>query len=593
MIRFVSHLQSKEKTMMDRQKWMVGIILTVITLFVTGCVGANPPTADTAAAPAAESTTAPAQEAAASAEPWYNPDDLGEPWYNICEDTPPQQGGEITSNQAAEALAGGANWFSYAAKDQYLWNQLFDQDVDGETIHPDLATDWTASDDGLVYTFNLRNDVKFHDGAPLTANDVKWTVEAFLHPESAIPFGRTLSLDAIKGAEEFIAGSAEEVEGVKVVDDFTVEITLAHPQSNFLDKVRGLNIHPKHILEGIAYKDLLTSEYAKTKPIGTGPFKLGEYVPEQYYILEANEEYYAGRPYLDRIIMRIGLRGATAIAALEADEIQVAGTVTPDDYIRLKDNPAIAMVGGALGGGLSVFPNLTKAPFDDLRVREAFMYALDREAIVDAYYNGGELAQVLHSNLTGPLASPNIKKFEYDPEKAKALLAEAGWDPDYEVQFLSYYQSDFDKRVQAAMQQYWADAGIKVNLVYLDGPTWVQRVYADLDFDLSYGCCGWVDPAALSEVSCKTFYPAGYNVSHYCNEEFDGLVDQATTEADVAKRQALFNQAEEMFVSDLGYMTMFWPLRYHAVSSQVCGYNNHQISEPWTEMYPDKWYLAQ
>ena len=588
---------------MNQQKLVRVIALIVITLLVAGCVGAAPPTANTEAAPAAEApaaeapaaeaTTAPAEEAAAPAEPWYNPDDLGESWYNICEASPPQQGGTITSSEAASALAGGANWFSYAAKDQYLWSQLFDKDVDGETIHPDLATDWTASDDGLVYTFNLRQDVKFSDGVQLTANDVKWTVQAFLHADSAIPFGRTLSLDAIKGAEEFIAGSAQEVEGVKALDDFTVEFTLAHPQSNFLDKVRGLNIHPKHLLEGIAYKDLLTSEYAKTTPIGSGPFKLGEFVPEQYYILEANENYYAGRPFLDQIIMRIGLTGATKIAALEADEVQIAGAVTPDDYIRLKENPNIALVGGALGGGLSVFPNLTRPPFDNLKVREAFMHALDREAIVDAYYNGGELAQVLHSDLVGPLASPNIKKFEYDPEKAKALLAEAGWDADYEVQFLSYYQSDFDKRVQAAMQQYWADAGIKVNLVYLDGPTWVQRVYADLDFDLSYGCCGWTDPAALSEVSCDSFYPAGYNASHYCNPEFDELVKTATAEPDAAKRTAMFNQAEEMFVADLGYMTMFWPLRYHAISKNVCGYNNHQISEPWTEMYPNKWYLGQ
>jgi peptide/nickel transport system substrate-binding protein len=221
------------------------------------------------------------------------------------------------------------------------------------------------------------------------------------------------------------------------------------------------------------------------------------------------------------------------------------------------------------------------------------MYALDREAIVQAYYNGGELAQVLHSNLTGPLASPNVKKFEYDPELAKQLLAEAGWDPDYEVQFLSYYESDFDKRVQAAMQQYWSDVGIKVNLVYMDGATWVQRVYADQDFDLSYGCCGWTDPAALIEASCDQIYPAGYNAPAYCNEEFDELVRQATIEPDPAARLEMFHEAEEMLVADLGYMPMFWPLRFHAISSQVCGYNNHQISEPWTEMYPNKWYLAE
>ncbi len=578
---------------MHRYQGLRWFAFVLVLFFVSACVGNGIAPASAPAASSAATATAPAQTAAAATgKEWYKPEDLGKTWYNICEDTPPKQGGTVTSNQAAEALAGGANWFSYAAKDQYIWNQLLDEDVDGQTIHPDLATSWDVSKDGLVYTFHLRNDVKFTDGVQLTANDVKWTMEAFLHPDSGIPFGRILSLDSIKGAEDFIAKKAQAVEGIKVVDDYTLEITLAHPQSNFLDKVRGVNIHPKHILEKIPYKELLTSEYAKTKPIGSGPFKLGEYVPDQYYVLEANDNYYAGRPYLDKIIMRIGLAGATAVAALEAGEIQVAGTVTADDYGRLKEKPEIALVGGALGGGLSVFPNLGKAPFNDLKVRQALMYALDRDAMVKAYYQDGQLAQVLNSNLTGPLASPNVEKFTYNPDKAKQLLAEAKWDPNYEVQFLSYYQSDFDKRVQAAMQQYWADVGVKVNLVYLDGPTWVQRVYADKNFDLSYGCCGWVDPAAMSEVSCEQFYPAGYNVSLYCNKEFDALVKQATVEPDQAKRTEMFHKAEEMFVSDLGYMTMFWPLRFHAISKKLCGYNNHQISEPWTEMYPNKWYLA-
>ncbi|CAN5861490.1 hypothetical protein BH10CHL1_BH10CHL1_46870 [soil metagenome] len=577
---------------MHRNQWLKFLAFTLVTLFVAGCVGAGTAPAAAPTAQSTEKATEPAQAAAATAKDWFKPEDLDKTWYNICPDTPPTQGGTITSNQAADALAGGANWFSFAAKDQYIWNQLIDEDVDGQTIHPDLATSWETSQDGLVYTFHLRNDVKFTDGVQLTANDVKWTMEAFLHPDSGIPFGRILSLDAIKGAEDFIAKKAEAVEGIKVVDDYTLEITLAHPQSNFLDKVRGVNIHPKHILEKIAYKDLLTSEYAKTKPVGSGPFKLGEYVPDQYYVLEANEDYYAGRPYLDKIIMRIGLSGATAVAALEAGEIQIAGTVTADDYGRLKEKPDIALVGGALGGGLSVFPNLTKAPFNDLKVRQALMYAIDREAIVKAYYQDGQLAQVLNSNLTGPQASPNVEKFEYNPDKAKQLLADAKWDPNYEVQFLSYYQSDFDKRIPAAMQQYWADVGVKVNLVYLDGATWVQRVYADKNFDLSYGCCGWVDPAALSEVSCEQFYPAGYNTSLYCNKTFDDLVKQATIEPDQAKRTEMFHKAEETFVSDLGYMTMFWPLRFHAISKKLCGYNNHQISEPWTEMYPNKWYLA-
>jgi peptide/nickel transport system substrate-binding protein len=569
------------------------IAIALVALLIAACAGGGQSPAEVPAAPAeAETSTEPATTTTTSGDLWYDPADLDATWYHICTDDAPSAGGTITSNQAAPALAGGGNWFSYSVKDQYMWNQLMDMDVNGETIHPDLATSWDVSEDGLVYTFNLRDDVRFHDGVQLTAHDVKWTMEAFLHPDSGIPFAGLLNLDAIAGADAFAAGEADSVEGINVVDDFTLEITLAQPHSSFLAMVRGLNIHPAHILESIPYDELLASEYATTAPIGSGPYKLGEYVPEQYYILEANEDYYAGRPYLDRIIMRIGLTGSTAIAALEADEIQHAGTVTPDDFMRLRDNPNFAFVGGALGGGLTVYPNLTRPPFDDLRVREAFMYALDREAIVQAYYDGGQLAQVLHSSLTGPASSPNIKTFEYNPELARQLLDEAGWDSDYVVQFLSYYQSDFDRRVQSAMQQYWGDAGIQVDIVYMDGPTFVQRVYHDVDFDLSYGCCGWTEPAALAEAACTQVFPAGYNVSHYCNEEFDSLVQQATVEPDPDRRIELFNQAEEIFISELGYMPMFWPLRYHAISSNVCGFNNRQISEPWTEMYPNRWYLG-
>lgn len=572
---------------MQRHKFFALVALALLALVAAACAGAAPATT----APAAEPTAAPTTAPTTTGELWYNPEDVGETWYNICTDKPPVYGGTLTSNQAASALAGGANWFSYAAKDQYLWNQLFDLDVDGETIHPDLATSWDVSADGLVYTFHLRNDVKFHDGVQLTANDVAFTFKIFLHPDSAIPFGRILALDNILGAEEFIAGEAEEIEGIKVLDDFTLEVTLAHPVSNFLDKVRGVNIHPKHLLENIPYAELITSEYAKTKPVGSGPFKMGEYVPEQYYILEANEDYYAGRPYLDRIIFRIGLSGATALAALEAGEIQVASTSAAADYMRLKENPNIALVGGPLGGGLTIWPNLEREQWQDVRVRTAIAMAVDRQAIIDAYY--GEYAQVLPTYLVGPQVNPDLEAIPYDPDQAKQLLNDAGWDWDYEIQFLSYYQSDFDKRVQSALQQAWQDIGLKVNIQYMDGPTWVDSVYNRYEFDLGYGCCGWVDPAAMAEAGCDQFFPAGYNVSRYCNQEFDDLVKQGYSEPDAAKRTELFNQAQAIFHEAQAYIPMFWPLRFHAVSANLCGYQNHQISEPWTEMYPNKWYLAQ
>ena len=125
------------------------------------------------------------------AEPWYDQADVDSTTIHICTDSPPKQGGEIVVAGAAGAMTGG-NWFTFSARDDYLWSQLIDRDTDAVTIHPDLATSWDVSDDGLTYTFHLRDDVRFHDGEQLTAEDVKFSLEMFFHPDTGASHGRTL-----------------------------------------------------------------------------------------------------------------------------------------------------------------------------------------------------------------------------------------------------------------------------------------------------------------------------------------------------------------------------------------------------------------
>ena len=564
--------------------------LTVFLILLLGLLAA-------CAAPAATETGAMAEEeaeeemAAEPAEPWYDEADVDSDHIHVCTDSPPKYGGEVVVAGAAGAMT-GSNWFIFSARDDYLFSQLIDRDTDAVSIHPDVATSWDVSADGLTYTFNLRDDVRFHDGEQLTAEDVKYSLEMFFHPDTGASHGRTSGLDQLAGAAEFEAGDADEITGIKVLDDFTLELNLVAPRSSVLSNMAAFNIWPKHLLEGIAFADLGETEYAVRNPVGSGPFTMGDFEPDQFYILKANEDYYAGRPYLDQIIFRIGLSGATAFAALENGEIHMAGRVTAVEYERYKDDPNIVLLGGQLGGGMTVWANHNRPLWQDARVRQALLHALDREAMAEAYY--GELAEVLHLRLTNPeFVSPNITKYDYDPDKARALLEEAGWDSELEVSFVTYYQDDQNKRIHAAMQQYWNDVGIKVDLVYLDGPAWVARVYDNDDFDMSYGCCGWFNPDQLRlSLGCDRSWPAGRNVGHYCNEEFDALAEAAMSEPDPAKRKEMLYKATEIITAEAGEIPVFWPTRFSAFSASVCNNINRQLDEPFAERYPANWYLA-
>ncbi|MCY3897266.1 MAG: ABC transporter substrate-binding protein [Caldilineaceae bacterium] len=565
--------------------------LTVFLILLLGLLAA-------CAAPAATETGAMAEEeaeaeeemAAEPTEPWYDEADVDSTTIHICTDSPPKYGGEIVVAGGAGAMR-GSSWFQ-AAHEDYIFSQLVDRDTDAVTIHPDVATSWDISDDGLTYTFHLRDDVRFHDGEQLTAEDVKFSLEMFFHPDVGASHGRTSGIDQLVGAAEFESGEADNIVGIKVLDDFTVELNLVRPRSSVLSNIAAFNIWPSHLIKGTPFAELENTEYSVRNPIGSGPFTMGEYEPDQFYILEANEDYYAGRPYLDRIIFRLGLGGATAFAALENGEVHMAGRVTAVEYERYKDDPSIVLLGGRLGGGMTVWPNHNRPEFQDARVRQALLHALDREAMAEAYY--GELADVLHLRLTNPeFVSPNITKYDYNPDRARELLAEAGWDSDKEISFVTYYQDDQNKRIHAAMQQFWAEVGVKVDLVYLDGPSWVARVYDNDDFDLSYGCCGWFNPDQLRlSLGCDRNWPAGRNVGHYCNEEFDQLSEGAMSEPDPAKRKEMLYKATEIITAEAGEIPVFWPTRFSAFSADVCNNVYRQLDEPFAERYPATWYLA-
>lgn len=575
--------------MNGRLRYFPLMLLALALWLVAAC--AQPAETGSGAPPPADAPQ-PTQEAAATTEMSVSTD---RPWINLCE-SEPQAGGSITLAIADDAMV-GRNWLARGSTNEsFIFSQLVDLSIeDAETFEPDVASSWEISEDGLTYVYHLRDDVLWHDGEQLTAEDVKWTIEMVSHPDSGVTIRTVLPLDAIAGYEAFVQGEADEITGVQVLDDYTVQITLSAPRADFFYGMGGMNLYPKHIWEGIPFAEMTTSPYAREQVVGSGPFKMGEFVPDQYYILEAFDDYYKGRPYLDQLIFRIGLTSvASWMPGLESGEIQVGNMINGLDRERVEANDALTVVGAPLPGAMSIWPNHRNFP--DKRVLQALMYAIDREAITQGVYGPGQALPYDYDNVdpNHNWISPNINDYPYDVEKAKALLAEAGWDPNRELEFITYYQTELDRNVVAAMQQFWAEAGIKVNVAHMDAPSWAARVYEEPDYDLAYGCCGISVPFEYARYSCANVPPNGLNVSAYCNEEVDRLVQEAMVEPNAEARKQLWYRISEITNEEMLHLTLFQQDRRHAISKNVCNYQFRQWSNiVWPERNPHTWYLGQ
>lgn len=570
----------------------IGIIV-LLSLFVAGCTSLVPTESEPVAEAPSAATTAPAEEAASEAAAVGGEIDA-DPWVNQCEGDP-VDGGTLTL-AFADAAMQGENWLSRSSTNEsFVFSQLVDLDIATLEIVPDVAERWEISEDGLIYTYYLRKDVLWHDGEQLMADDIKWTIEMFWHPDTNIPTRTTLPLFNIAGTDEFASGEADEITGVKVIDDYTVEITLKEPRADFFYGMGGLNLFPKHVWETIPFAEMRESEFAREKIIGSGPFKMAEFEPDQYYILDAFDDYYLGRPHLDRLIFRIGLDAvASWMPGLEAGEIQVGNMVNGLDRERVEENSDLTVVGAPLPGAMAIWPNHTR--LTDKRILQALIYAIDRTAIAEGIYGPGQALPYEYVNIdpNHDWISPDIPMYPYDLEKAKALLAEAGWDPNQELKLITYYQSELDRSVVAAMQQYWADAGIKVAVEHMDGPTFVARFYENPDFDLGYGCCGVALPFEYPRYSCTNMPPQGFNGSQYCNEEVDEMVSASLIEPDAAKRQELWYEISKITNDEVLHMTLYQQDRRHAISKQVCNYQFRQWTNiVWPERSPHTWWLAE
>lgn len=439
----------------------------------------------------------------------------------------------------------------------------------------DLA-DYEVSDDFSSFTFTLKDGVTFSDGEPLTTADVEFTLMSALNPASAAYWQGRLA--AIRGASAFIDGTADTVEGIEVVDEKTITLNLENPDTAFLITLAdftGLGILPKHVLESVPADQLINDRFNLEPSVGAGPYKFVQYATDQYLEMDANEEWVDGAPAVKKIFLRI-VQPDVALAEMEKGTLDLAG-ISLDDIERVEAIETLSVISVPSPSLDSISVNNDRPYFQDKRVRQAMMHAIDRKTIVEQMYKG--MAVVRNSPIFGPdwMGVPEgLNEYEYDPEKATQLLTDAGWDPNQEVEmmYVPGSSSTFDNMVPVIQSQ-WEQVGIKCKLLQLDGTELNQKLVVEPDYDLYIGGGGVY--AADPSICAKYYYsanvaPAGANNTRFVNEDADALFEKGRVTADQEERVGVYTELAKLLNDECPSIYLWSPDTHFAVSNRLQGF---------------------
>ena len=413
--------------------------------------------------------------------------------------------------------------------------------MDPRTIEPDLAEKWTTSPDGKVWTFQIRKGVMFHgDHGELTAEDVVFSIQRAMNPKTSA-----------------FTSEFAEVKSVEAIDPATVKITLAEPVPFFLGRLS--NYHAGMIVSKKAAEKL--GDKFMTNPIGTGPFMFEEYKSKQYVSLTANKRYFRGAPKIDKIIYRYIPSTSSRELAFRSGEIDLFYGDRDQRWVeRMRTNKDTVVDVFGPGEHRSLHFNMTIKPFDDIRVRRAVAYAINRDEIVQ--FLGKDVAEpawsVVPNGYLGHTLE-GIPKYDYNPEKAKALLKEAGYPDGFTTKVLITNIESLLKPMQIIQEQL-RRVGIKIELEVLEHATWHAQIRKNLSPMVLYGAARF--PVADSYLT--EFYhsrsivgepKAVTNFSH--TKAADKEIDGARIEANPQKQLELWKEAQQKIMTECAAIPVF------------------------------------
>ena len=450
-----------------------------------------------------------------------------------------------------------------------IFNGLARADERGN-LKPDLARSWEISPDGLVYTFTLRSDVTWSDGAPFSAADVVYTIQ-------------TIQSSDYRGLSDIAA--LWRTVAITEINPTTVRMQLSEPFAPFLDYAT-IGMLPSHLLQDVSAADLPTAQFSR-QPIGTGPFVLDELTTERA-ILSPNPRYYGQRPFLGSLQLLFYPNHESVLAAYERGETEGVAQVTPELLERARALPKLDLQSAQLAGMTLVFFNNSKAQFQDKTVRQALLYGMNRQAIIDNILQGQGIPG------SGPIL-PNSwafdetqQKYPYDPQRAAELLERAGWKDVNDdgvrekggdrLAFTLATNTDDPTRARIAQQlaDDWKKIGADVDVEFVPAPALVQEYLRPRQFDaVLFGVTQLpADPDPYSlwhSTQTPDKSEAGQNYSGWENPEADDLLQEARRTTDLARRTELYHQFQMLFMQDVPAVILYYPVYTYGIDQRLHG----------------------
>lgn len=439
-------------------------------------------------------------------------------------------------------------------------------------FEPDLAESWSVLENGTVYEFKLRKDLKFSNGDPVTAQDFKWSFERAAHPDTASTVAEEF-LGDIVGIKEIVEGTATTAEGIEVVDERTLRLTIDAPKAYFIAKLT----YPTAFVLNKSNVESLGRKWTD-KPVSTGPFNLKEYRIGQRIRLERNNNYWGRLAYLDEVVFN--LAGGVSMAMYENDEIDITSVGLADlervqdptedinrDLVEVPPSFAVSYVGF----------NIKEPPFDDAAFRQALNHSVDKQLIADQVFSN--LVKPAYGIIPPgfPGFSPDIDGLEFDPQLAKDLLAQSVYaDPTKRPRIILTVPGTGGSpglTTEVVADMWRQNLGIEIEIQQVEWATYIQdlhrgrlQAWSGLSWQADYP-----DPQTFIDVLFRS--NSAINYGGYANGQVDEYVVSAQTEQDATKRAKFYNDAEQIVVSEAAWLPLWW------------GVDSKALVKPWIKDY--------
>lgn len=478
---------------------------------------------------------------------------------------------------------------------QAIFMPLLETDNEKQIFSRTLES-WEMSEDATTATLVVRDDIEWNDGTPMTAEDVHMSLTMYLDANIS---NRAARIGGVLGQQAFIDGEADTIEGLTIVDDRTVTVELENPDAAWLPNIAAqaedLPVLPAHVLGDVPHAEMLDHEYFRTYPVSSGPYQLEQFVDGQFAEFVRNDNWSLGTPGFDRVFFRIVSTDVMA-AQLEAGEIQVMFPVDPADVDRIS-----GIEGVTVASEQGIAPELWSIMFDDeeldVRVRQAMLFAIDREAICQEAMAGNCSTPTTNIRQIAPEWAiptveeyPDLIEYTYDPDRARELLAEAeadgAWDPNTELIFNHRPGRSYVDTAIAIAQGQMAEVGINWTIINTDTGGLIDNIreqpLGTIDGFWVSGADFTVDPSAVQVyTSCETAR-TGANLISYCRPELDELWAAGRQTSVQEERAEIYHEAFRMLNADPAEIYLYIVDSIIAFDSRIQGIKPHGgIGQPY------------